>query len=62
MVILAWFEASLLETKHIACKIVNKRSLNIKVCAFRGSTKKTPLVCPKLPCNTMILRCVVDSD
>ena len=50
MVILAWFEASLLETKHIACKIVNKRSLNLKNVHFEGRLKHTPLVCPKLSC------------
>ena len=39
-VILASFEATLLETKYIACKIVNKRSLNIKNHEFRGPYNK----------------------
>ena len=42
MVILASFEATLLETKYIACKIVNKRSLNIKNRAFREPNKTHP--------------------
>ena len=29
-VILAQFEATLLETKHMACEIINKRLLNAK--------------------------------
>ena len=39
IVILARFESTLLETKYIACKIFNMRSLNIIICEFRGPTK-----------------------
>ena len=41
-VILVRFEVTLLETKYIACKIVNKGSLNVKNRAFRGLTKTHP--------------------
>ena len=41
-VILVQFELTLLETKCIACEIVNKRSLNMKNRPFRGPTKTHP--------------------
>ena len=41
-VILALFEAILLEDKYIACEIINKLSLNTKNCAFRGPNKTHP--------------------
>ena len=41
-VILVRFKVTLLETKYIACEIVNKRSLNVKNCAFRGPSKTQP--------------------
>ena len=40
--ILVRFNLTLLETKYIACKIVNKRSLNIKIRAFRELNKTHP--------------------
>ena len=48
-VILAEFEATLLETKYIASKMFNNRSLNIKIMQFNGRIKHTPPVYPKLP-------------
>ena len=53
-VILAGFEATLLETKYIVCKIANMLSLNIKNCAFRGPHKTHPsgmseIAVPELP-------------
>ena len=41
-VILVRFEVTLLETKYIACEVVNKRSLNVENRAFRGPTKMHP--------------------
>ena len=40
--ILVRFEVTLLETKYIACEIVNRRSLNVKNRVFRGPTKTHP--------------------
>ena len=44
MMILAKFEATLLETKYIASKMLNNRSLNIKIVQFDGRIKRTPVL------------------
>ena len=49
MVILAAFEATLLETKYMMSKMFNNWLLNIKIVQFNGRIKRTPPVCPNRP-------------